>query len=43
MRAQPESVKKYPILIPPYQEQLRIVKQVSHMLEQLNAIKQSVH
>ena len=25
MRAQPESVRKYPILIPPYQEQIRIL------------------
>lgn len=31
MRAQPESVKKYPVLIPPYQEQVRIAERIAEL------------
>ena len=42
MRAQPESVRKYPILIPPYQEQVRISKCVNELFSLLTAIEKSL-
>ena len=42
MRAQPESVRKYPILIPPYQEQVRISKCVDELFSLLHAIEESL-
>lgn len=42
MRAQPESVKKYPILIPPYQEQLRIAERIDELFALLAAIEKSL-
>ena len=42
MRAQPESVRKYPILIPPYQEQVRISKSVDELFIHLHAIEKSL-
>lgn len=39
MRAQPESVKKYPILIPPYKEQVRIAKKISELFMALDTIE----
>lgn len=42
MRAQPESVKKYPILIPPYKEQVRIAKKISEIFIKLDAIEKSL-
>jgi type I restriction enzyme S subunit len=43
MRAQPESVKKSPILIPPYQEQIRIVERINKLFALLVAIEQSLN
>lgn len=42
MRAQPESVKKYPILIPPYQEQIRITKNIDRLFVILTEIEKSL-
>ena len=42
MRAQSESVRKYPILIPPYQEQVRISKCVDELFSLLIAIEKSL-
>lgn len=42
MRAQPESVKRYPILIPPYQEQVRISKMVDELFSLLHTIEKSI-
>ena len=42
MRAQPESVKKYPLLIPPYQEQRRIAECIDTLFSSLAAIEQSI-
>ena len=42
MRAQPESVKKYPILIPPYQEQIRITERIDELFALLVAIEKSL-
>ena len=42
MRAQPESVKKYPVLIPPYQEQRRIVECIDALFSSLAAIENSI-
>ncbi len=39
MRAQPKSVRKYPVIIPPYDEQKRIVTLCNSILEQLASIK----
>ena len=41
MRAQPESVKKYPVLIPPYKEQVRIAKKISELFKKLNDIEKN--
>lgn len=43
MRAQPESVKKYPILIPPYQEQVRIAKRIDELFAILAAIEKDLN
>lgn len=42
MRAQPDSVKKYPILIPPTSEQIAIINSVSSMYDSLNRIEKSL-
>lgn len=42
MRAQPGSVKKYPILIPPYQEQIRISNHIDGLFLFLCAIEESL-
>ena len=42
MRAQPESVKKYPVLIPPYQEQIRITKHIDELFAALAAKEKSL-
>ena len=42
MRAQPESVKKYPVLIPPYQEQIRIAERIDELFALLVAIEKSL-
>ena len=42
MRAQPESVKKYPILIPPYEEQVRIAGKISDLFIKLDTIEKSL-
>ena len=42
MRAQPESVKKYPILIPPYKEQIRIAGKISELFIKLDTIEKSL-
>ena len=42
MRAQPESVKKYPILIPPYKEQMRIAEKISELFIKLDTIEKSL-
>ena len=42
MRAQPESVKKYPVLIPPYQEQIRITERIDELFTLLVAIEKSL-
>ena len=39
MRAQPESVKKYPILVPPYKEQVRIAEKISELFIKLDDIE----
>ena len=38
MRAQPESVKKYPVLIPPYKEQVRIADKILELFMKLDDI-----
>ena len=43
MRAQPESVKKYPVLIPPYQEQIRIAERIDELFTLLVAIEKSLN
>lgn len=43
MRAQPESVKKYPILLPPYQEQIRISEHVGKLFLLLSTIEKSLN
>jgi len=43
MRAQPESVKKYPILIPPHQEQIRIYEQINVLFSLLATIEKSLN
>ena len=43
MRAQPESVKKYPVLIPPYQEQIRIAERIDELFALLVAIEKSLN
>lgn len=43
MRAQPESVKKYPILIPPYKEQVRIAEKISELFMKLETIEKSLN
>ena len=43
MRAQPESVKKYPVLIPPYQEQIRITEHIDKLFTLLAAIEKSLN
>lgn len=43
MRAQPESVKKYPILIPPYQEQVRISERIGKLFSLLSIIEKSLN
>lgn len=42
MRAQPESVKKYPVLIPPYQEQVRIAERIDTLFAYLTTIEQAL-
>lgn len=42
MRAQPESVKKYPILVPPYKEQVRIAEKISELFIKLDDIEKSL-
>ena len=42
MRAQPESVKKYPVLIPPYKEQVRIAEKISELFIKLDDIEKSL-
>ena len=42
MRAQPESVKKYPILVPPYQEQIRITKRIDELFTILAVVEKSL-
>lgn len=42
MRAQPESVKKYPILIPPYKEQVQIAGKISELFIKLDTIEKSL-
>ena len=43
MRAQPESVKKYPVLIPPYQEQIRISERIDELFDLLAVIEKSLN
>lgn len=43
MRAQPESVKKYPVLIPPYQEQIRITDRIDELFSLLIVIEKSLN
>ena len=42
MRAQPDSVKKYPVVIPPYEEQKRIADKVSQLFSLLDSIAENV-
>lgn len=42
MRAQPELVKKYPVLIPPYKEQIRIAEKISELFIKLDDIETSL-
>ena len=42
MRAQPESVKKYPILVPPFQEQVRITTCIDKLFSLLAIIGKSL-
>lgn len=42
MRAHPESVKKYPILIPPYKEQVRITEKISALFKKLEIIEKGL-
>ena len=43
MRAQPDSVKKYPVVIPPYNEQKRIADKVSQLFSLLDFIAENVN
>ena len=43
MRAQPDSVKKYPVVIPPYEEQKRIADKVSQLFSLLDSIAENVN
>ena len=43
MRAQPDSVKKYPILIPPLNEQKRIADKVSQLFSLLDSIAENIN
>lgn len=43
MRAQPDSVKKYPVFIPPYIEQKRIADKVSQLFSLLDSIAENVN
>ena len=38
MRAQPDSVKKYPILLPPFNEQKRIADKINQLFSMLDSI-----
>ena len=42
MRAQPESVKKYPILVPPYKEQVRIAEKIMEIFIKFDDIEKSL-
>lgn len=42
MRAQPELVKKYPVLIPPYKEQIQIAEKISELFIKLDDIETSL-
>ena len=42
MRAQPESVKKYPILVPPYKEQVRIAEKITELFVKFDDIEKSL-
>lgn len=42
MRAQPESVKKYPILVPPYKEQVRIAEKITEIFIKFDDIEKSL-
>ena len=42
MRAQPESVKKYPILVPPYKEQVRIAEKITELFIKFDDIEKSL-
>jgi type I restriction enzyme S subunit len=43
MRAQPDSVKKYAVTIPPYQEQKRIADKVSQLFSLLDSIAENIN
>ena len=43
MRAQPESVKKYPLIIPPLNEQKRIADKVSRLFSLLDLIEENIN
>ena len=43
MRAQPDSVKKYPVVIPPYEEQKRIADKVSQLFSLLDSIAENIN
>ena len=43
MRAQPNSVKKYPIAIPPFEEQKRIADKVSQLFSLLDSIAENIN
>lgn len=43
MRAQPESVKKYPVFIPPYQEQIGITERINELFTLLEVIEKSLN
>ena len=43
MRARPDSVKKYPVFLPPYNEQKRIADKVSQLFSILDDISESVN
>ena len=42
MRAQPESVKKYPIWVPPYKEQVRIAEKITELFIKFDDIEKSL-
>ena len=42
MRAQPESVKKYPVLVPPYKEQVRIAEKITELFIKFDDIEKSL-